>query len=142
MAGHRRMSAVVVTALAGPPARPGTVADLVEGGTLGYLITIAGKFRIFVLGSANLNEQALAGVRPDLAIVPAGGGDLRGYADRLMRALGDPTWVVPSHWDDFDLPLSQPARDWGALRNLQDALAAASPKSTFVRLKHAQSFTP
>jgi L-ascorbate metabolism protein UlaG (beta-lactamase superfamily) len=125
------------------PARPATVADLVEGGTLAYLITIGGRFRVFVLSSANFVPQALAGLRPDLALVPAGNpAAMRDYSAGLMRALGQPTWVLPTHWDDFDLPLGQPARDWGGLGPLRDGIAAASPRSAFIRLDHLETFTP
>ncbi len=130
------------TRLDGPPPRPRTVADLVEGGSLAYQITIANRFRIFVLGSANFDEKALAGLHPDLAIVAAGGGDQRDFAQRLMRVLDHPARVVPAHWDDFDYPLDQPARDWGGVNPLRDAIAAASPGTEFVKLDHLQSFKP
>jgi hypothetical protein len=59
-----------------------------------------------------------------------------------MRALDYPTWVLPTHWDDFDLPLDQPAKDFGALQPLRAAVAAASPTTTFIQLDHLQTFTP
>jgi L-ascorbate metabolism protein UlaG (beta-lactamase superfamily) len=121
---------------------PLTVADLVEGGTLAYQITIDEKFRILSLSTANFIERALAGLRPDLAIVAVGGRGVHGYVDRLMRVLDRPTWVLPTHWDDFDLPLDQPARDFGALQPLRTAVAAASPHTTFVQLEHLQTVTP
>jgi L-ascorbate metabolism protein UlaG (beta-lactamase superfamily) len=124
------------------PRRPRTIADLVEGGTLAYQITIGERFRILALSTANFIERELTGLRPDVAIVAVGGGSVHDYVPRLMRALGNPAWVLPTHWDDFDLPLSQPARDFGALRPFQNAVAAASPGSTFVRLDHLQTFTP
>ena len=49
---------------------------------------------------------------------------------RLMHTLDYPRWVLPTHWDDFDYPLDQPTVDWGGLVPLQEALAAASPKTT------------
>jgi L-ascorbate metabolism protein UlaG (beta-lactamase superfamily) len=132
-----------------PGTRPGpevavplTVADLVEGGTLAYLITVGDRFRILALSTANFIERELAGVRPDLAIVAAGGRSLHDYPGRLMRTLGKPRWVLPSHWDDFDLPLDQPARDVGGLEPLRAAIAAASPHTAFVSLDHLQTFTP
>jgi L-ascorbate metabolism protein UlaG (beta-lactamase superfamily) len=128
------------TRVGGVPPRPQTVADLVEGGTLAYLITIGGSFRVLALSSGNFDEQALAGVRPDLAIVAAGGAP--GYAGRLMPTIGNPKWVLPTHWDDFDYPLDEPARDWGGLQTLHDAVTAASPGTQFVKLEHRQTFTP
>lgn len=121
---------------------PRTVADLVEGGTLAYQITIADKFRILALSTANFIERELTGLQPDLAIVAAGGRSVHDYVGRLMRALNQPTWVVPTHWDDFDLPLDEPAKDFGALHPLRAAVAAASPTTTFVQLDHLQTFTP
>jgi hypothetical protein len=78
----------------------------------------------------------------DLVIAAVGGRSLHDYPARLMRALDRPTWVLPTHWDDFDLPLDQPARDIGALGPFRDVIAAASPHSKFVTLDHLQSFTP
>jgi len=129
----------------GPPGDiplPRTVADLVEGGTLAYQITVAERFRLFALSTANFIGSELAGLRPDLAIVPVGGRGVHGYVDRLMRLLDQPTWVLPTHWDDFDLPLDAPAQDFGALQPLRDAVAAASPRTTFVQLEHGQAITP
>jgi hypothetical protein len=75
-------------------------------------------------------------------MVAAGGGSIHDYVGRLMRTLGHPTWVLPTHWDDFDYPLDQPAADWNGLVPLRDAVAANSPASTFVELAHLQTFTP
>jgi L-ascorbate metabolism protein UlaG (beta-lactamase superfamily) len=124
------------------PARPETVADLVEGETLAYQITVGERFRILALSTANFVERELAGLRPDLAIVAAGGGSLHDYAGRLMRTLDHPTWVLPTHWDDFDQPLDKPAVDWGGLQTLKTAVAAASPGTIFVTLDHLETFTP
>jgi L-ascorbate metabolism protein UlaG (beta-lactamase superfamily) len=124
------------------PPRPATVADLVEGGTLAYQITVGDRLRILALSTANFIERELAGLRPDLAIVAVGGRSLHDYPGRLLRALGHPRWVLPTHWDDFDLPLDQPARDFGALKGFQDAVAAASPRTTLVTLDHLETFSP
>ena len=122
------------------PPRPKTVADLVEGGTLAYQVTIGGRLTFLSLSSGNFDEGALAGLRPDLAIVPAGGAP--GYAARLLRTIDHPRWVLPTHWDDFDRPLAEPARDRGGLRALEAAVAQASPDARFVRLDHLERFSP
>lgn len=106
------------------------MADLVEGETLAYQITVGERFRILILSTANFVERELEGPRPDLAIVAAGGGTIHDYVSRLMHTLDYPRWVLPTHWDDFDYPLDQPTVDWGGLVPLQEALAAASPKTT------------
>jgi L-ascorbate metabolism protein UlaG (beta-lactamase superfamily) len=125
------------------PPRPSTIADLVEGGTLAYQITIGERFRILALSTANFSENELRGLRPDLAIVATGGGSVPDYAGRLMRTLGRPRWVLPTHWDDFDFPLSEPAHELGtSVATLRDAVAAASPHTTFQRLDHDATFTP
>ncbi|HET9329281.1 MAG TPA: hypothetical protein VFO23_02055, partial [Steroidobacteraceae bacterium] len=45
----------------------------------------------------------ISGLRPDVAIVGAGESrkEIYDYAGRLMRALGDPPVVLPTHWDDY-----------------------------------------
>lgn len=124
------------------PPRPRIIADLVEGGTLAYEITIGGRLSILVLSTANFIERELAGVRPDVLIAAVGGRSLPDYPGRLLRLLNHPTWVLPTHWDDFDLPLAEPARDFGGLGPFRDAVHAASPHSTFVQLEHNATFTP
>src|SRR5262249_14042293 len=51
------------------PDMPKTVGDLPEGDTLVYLITIGGKFRIFLLRSANSIEKAGRGTKPGVGPV-------------------------------------------------------------------------
>jgi L-ascorbate metabolism protein UlaG (beta-lactamase superfamily) len=77
-------------------------SDYVEGGTLIYLLRIAGH-RIFIMGSMNYIEREVAGLRPDIAIIGAGRDrkQIYDYTGRLMRALGNPPLVFPSHWDDY-----------------------------------------
>jgi hypothetical protein len=114
----------------------------VEGGTLAFQITIEERFRILNLGAANYLAPALAGLAPDLAFVQPGGATVHDYVPRLLSTLGNPRYVLPTHWDDFDYPLSAPARDWGGLTALRAAVAAASPATQFVQLEHLQIFTP
>jgi L-ascorbate metabolism protein UlaG (beta-lactamase superfamily) len=77
-------------------------SDYAEGGTLIYLLRIAGH-QIFIMGSMNYIEREITGLRPDIAIVGAGSSrnEIHDYAGRLMRALGDPPVVFPTHWDDY-----------------------------------------
>jgi L-ascorbate metabolism protein UlaG (beta-lactamase superfamily) len=127
---------------AAPPRRPRVIADLVEGGTLAYQITIGDGFRVLNLGAANYLAPALAGLAPDLAFVQPGGATVHDYVPRLLAALDHPRYVLPTHWDDFDHPLAEPARDWGGLTALRTAVAAASPTTQFVQLDHLQTFSP
>src|ERR1700722_16161311 len=87
--------------------RPGLKAplhesDYAEGGTLIYLLRIAGH-RIFIMGAMNFIEREIDGLRPDIAIIGAGADrkQIYAYTPRLMRALGDPPIVFPTHWDDY-----------------------------------------
>jgi L-ascorbate metabolism protein UlaG (beta-lactamase superfamily) len=73
-----------------------------EGGSLIYLLRIAGR-QIFVMGSMNYIEREVEGLRPDIAIVGSGSSrkELFDYTGRLMRALGCPATVLPTHWDSL-----------------------------------------
>ena len=121
--------------------RPRTIQDLVEGGTLAYLVA-GGGTSVLDFGGSNYVESELAGLRPDVVLLPAGGGKIVDYVGRLLRATGYPRYVLPTHWDDFDYPLTEPAVDWGGLTTLRAAVAAASPTSTFVTVDHLATFTP
>ena len=73
-----------------------------EGGTFAYLLRIAGH-QIFIMGSMNYIEREIDNLRPDIAIVGSGSSrkEIYDYTDRLMRALGCPATVFPTHWDSF-----------------------------------------
>jgi L-ascorbate metabolism protein UlaG (beta-lactamase superfamily) len=76
------------------------------------------------------------------------GGELiqfPGCTVRVLRSLHSalgPRRAVPTHWDDFDLPVTAPAKDTGGLPALRQAIAAASPGTRFVVLDHRESLTP
>lgn len=77
-------------------------SDYKEGGTLIYLLRIAGH-EVFIMGSMNYVEREITGLRPDIAIIGSG-RDRKGiyhYTSRLMKALGKPPVVLPTHWDDY-----------------------------------------
>jgi L-ascorbate metabolism protein UlaG (beta-lactamase superfamily) len=122
------------------PPRPRTIADLVEGGTLAYEITMGGR-AVLALGGSNYLDRELAGRRPDAVLLPVGGGSVPDYVPRLLELLDHPATVLATHWDDFDQPLEKPAVDTGALEKLRATVAEASPSATFVQLDHLQSHT-
>jgi L-ascorbate metabolism protein UlaG (beta-lactamase superfamily) len=126
---------------AGRLPKPTTIQDLVEGGTLAYQVS-GGGVSVLDFGGSNYVESEVAGLRPDIVLLPAGGGKIVDYVSRLLRATGHPRYVIPTHWDDFDYPLAEPARDWGGLEPLRAAVAAASPTSTFRVVDHLETFTP
>lgn len=57
--------------IAGAPTLPMKLDDYVEGGTLAYLLRLAGH-EILILDTANFIERELAGLRPDIAIIAPG----------------------------------------------------------------------
>jgi L-ascorbate metabolism protein UlaG (beta-lactamase superfamily) len=73
-----------------------------EGGCLIYLVRMAGH-QIFIMGSMNYIEREVTGLRPDIALVGSGTSrkEIFDYTGRLMRALGCPAKVLPTHWDSL-----------------------------------------
>jgi hypothetical protein len=53
----------------------------------------------------NYIEREITGLRPDIAIIGAGRSRNEIYhcTARLMRALGNPATVFPTHWDDYGI---------------------------------------
>jgi L-ascorbate metabolism protein UlaG (beta-lactamase superfamily) len=116
--------------------RPGLKAplhesDYAEGGTLIYLLRIAGH-QIFIMGSMNYIEHNIDGLRPDIAIIGAGSGrkEIYDYAPRLMQALGDPPIVFPTHWDDY--AIKPRAEALKAVNVFVDEVRAASPQTKVI----------
>lgn len=143
MTGPRSRVPFPGTRPGGPPPRPQTIADLVEGGTLAYAITSdATGFTLVNFGGSNFSAADLDGLAPDLAMIQPGGASVPGYVPRLLSCLGHPPYVVPTHWDDFDEPLDEPAVDWGGLKELRRAVRDAAPETRFVVVDHLESFTP
>ncbi|GAB3016189.1 hypothetical protein GCM10027051_20530 [Niabella terrae] len=83
----------------------------------------------------NYTERELQGLRPDVAIVGAAPSrkEIYDYAGRLMRVLNDPAIVIPTHWDDFNIPLeaSQSERRQ-QLQSFEQEIINASPKTEVI----------
>lgn len=114
-----------------PPIRYG---QHVEGGTLAYLIRIAGH-QIIVFGSMNFIESEVTGLRPDVALIGAmpERQNIDDYTPRIMRALGNPPLVLPTHWDRFNVPYDvsqQPAID--RLQSFIAEVKAVSPRTRVI----------
>ena len=79
----------------------------VEGGTLAYLVRIAGR-EILAFGSMNYIEREVQGLRPDVALIGAmpERREIYDYTGRLLRALGYPRIVLPTQWDRFNVEYS------------------------------------
>lgn len=107
--------------------------DYVEGGSLAYLLRIAGH-EILIMGSMNFIEREMAGLRPDIALVGSNAQrhEIHDFTGRLLRTLGNPAWVLPTHADAYGNP-SPPAAILADQALFQQEVAAASPASRFVR---------
>lgn len=109
-----------------------------EGGTLAYLVRLRGH-QVLAFGGNNFIERELEGLRPDVVLVGAGASrkDIYDYSGRLMRVLGYPAIVIPTHWDNFLIPYEasqQPALD--ALQPFIREINIASPKSRVIVPKY------
>lgn len=106
----------------------------VEGGTLAYYFTISGH-HIIDFGSMNFIASELTNLRPDIALLGAmpERNNIEDYTSRLMRALGYPPIVIPTHWDRFNVPYSVSQEP--AVRRLQsflDEVKSVSPKTRII----------
>ena len=134
--GTRHQFAYPGTRPGAVPPKPRTIDDLVEGGTLAYVITIGG-LRILSLSTAGFDPVALKDLQVDVVLAAPGGEP--GVTDRLFQTIKPVKTVIATHWDDFDEPLDKPAVDWGGLTKLRASATAAG--SSFVVVDHLQSTT-
>jgi L-ascorbate metabolism protein UlaG (beta-lactamase superfamily) len=133
-----------------PPSPPTKLGDLPEGDTLIYVLTIGGKYSIFLMSSGNYIERAIAGLRPDVALIaPLFSNNTHTFTPRLAKALNYPKLVLPTHWDDFEAALSEPPKDlrgiYGDVANLDlwvKEMKTVSPKTKIVTTKYFGSYAP
>jgi L-ascorbate metabolism protein UlaG (beta-lactamase superfamily) len=105
-----------------------------EGGTLAYLVRFQGH-RILAFGGMNYIEREIEGLRPDVVLAGAGGSrtEIYDYTGRLMRSLGYPPLVIPTHWDNFLVPYEASQQDpRQALESFVREVKAASPKTRVI----------
>ncbi|WP_181319943.1 MBL fold metallo-hydrolase [Saccharothrix carnea] len=94
--------------LTAPPSRPRTISDLVEGGSLAYLVTVNGFSVLFLSGTANYVEREIVGLRPDVLVLGMSGhANVFDYTARALRATR-PKLLIPSHHDDMVTQLDDP----------------------------------
>uniref|UniRef100_UPI0018EA3E59 MBL fold metallo-hydrolase n=1 Tax=Glycomyces salinus TaxID=980294 RepID=UPI0018EA3E59 len=122
------------------PKRPKVVKDLVEGGSLAYLITM-GEATLLIGITGVFQERDLAGLEPTLLFMQAGVAPGSGYEERLLDVTGHPRYIVPTHWDDYEEPLTEPAVDWLGAHDLAERIADLSPDTEFILLDHLESFS-
>mgnify|MGYP002137344138 CR=1 FL=1 len=76
-----------------------------EGGNLAYLLRMGGH-EVLIMGSMNYIEREMVGLRPDIALVGSNSQRLEvfQFTGRLMKALGNPAVVIPTHADAYGDP--------------------------------------
>lgn len=122
-----------------PPFRLGQL--FVEGGTLAYLVRIGGH-QIILFGSMNYIEREVDGLRPDVALIGAmpERQKIYHYTERLLRALGYPPVVMPTHWDRFNVPYDVSQQP--AINRLQSFVAEVQAVSPHTRVIVPKYFDP
>lgn len=120
--------------------RPLRISQLVEGGSLMFLVRIAGH-EVMTMGSMNFIERQVEGLRPDIALVGAAPSHLEiyRYTPRLMAALGFPRVVIPTHADNFQAPYGSTIAyrtEW--VDAFVDEVRDASPQTRVVVPRHLE----
>ncbi|GAA1363752.1 MBL fold metallo-hydrolase [Catellatospora chokoriensis] len=129
----------------GVPA-PRTIADLPEGDTLSYQVTVKDGPSVFFMGASDFVERNLRGLHPDVAMLALPStGNTHDYVPRLIEALDRPAVVVPVHWDNFETPLQNPPvvapADAERLAAFEAAIRQAAPRTTILRPQYATPYT-
>lgn len=92
-----------------PATAPATIAELPEGDTLAFQVTVRDGLSMFFMGASDFAERNLRGLAPDVAAIAVPSADAtHDYVPRLLEALDRPAVVVPVHWDNFEQPLRNP----------------------------------
>lgn len=128
------------------PPKPRTVADLPEGDTLAYQLTVKNGPAVFFMGGSDFVERNVSGLAPDVAMIAMASSDAtHEYVPRLIDALDRPEIVVPVHWDNFETPLRNPPQTLPADRQRLDAMVQAvrkaAPKSRIVVPEYLTGYT-
>lgn len=107
--------------------------DYVEGGSLAYLLRIGGH-EILIMGSMNFIEREMQGLRPDIALVGSNSQrhEVYDFTGRLMRALGNPAFVLPTHADSYGDPKPSDAI-LADQKRFEWEVKTASPATQFIR---------
>ncbi|GAA3744492.1 L-ascorbate metabolism protein UlaG (beta-lactamase superfamily) [Spinactinospora alkalitolerans] len=127
-----------------PPSAPATIADLPEGDTLAYQVTVKGGPSIFLMGASDFVERNLSGLEPDVAMIalPAASSTYD-YVPRLVKALDGPATVVPVHWDVFEGELANPPTpDTAMSMSLEEFTAEVREASRRTKVTTPEYLTP
>jgi L-ascorbate metabolism protein UlaG (beta-lactamase superfamily) len=120
--------------------RPLRINQLVEGGSLMYLVRIAGH-EVMTMGSMNFVEREIEGIRPDIALVGAAPSHLEitRYTPRLLEATGFPAVVMPTHADNFQAPYGSSIAyrtEW--IESFAAEVRAADPRAQLILPRHLE----
>ncbi len=120
--------------------RPVRINQLVEGGSLMFLVRIGGH-EVMTMGSMNFIEREVQGLRPDIALVGAAPSHLEisDYTARLMRLLDFPPVVMPTHADNFQAPYGSDLAvrtEW--IESFSEEVRDASPDSRLILPRHLE----
>ena len=129
-----------------PPAVPVNIAELVEGGTLAYLVTVPDRLSVLFFGGTNFAERELEGLRPDVVMVcMTDFSTVYRYLERLLTVLGGPRYVIPVHHDDmvtgYDDPNLPNTVNAAAVQALRNAVAALKLRTEVLTPAHLQPLT-
>ena len=105
---------------------------------------------IFLMSSGNYVERAIAGLKPDVALIaPLFSNNTFDFTPRLVRALNYPKLVLPTHWDNFEAPLTGAPTDlraiYGDPANLDvwvKEMKKVKPRTKIVTMPYVGSFAP
>jgi L-ascorbate metabolism protein UlaG (beta-lactamase superfamily) len=111
---------------------PLKASDFLEGQSMAFLLRLAGH-QVVIMGSMNYIEREMSGLRPDVALVGANNQrkEIFDYAGRLMRALGDPALVMPTHWDVYGFAPSR-GQALATAEEFAREIKAASPRTRVI----------
>lgn len=120
--------------------RPLRINQLVEGGSLMFLVRIAGR-QVVTMGSMNFIEREVEGLRPDIALVGAAPSHLEifEYTPRLLSLLGFPAIVMPTHADNFQAPYGSELAvrtEW--IESFAEEVRVAAPDSRLILPRHLE----
>lgn len=131
--------------VAAPP-KPAVIADLPEGDTLNYQVTVRGGPSVFFMGASDFVERNLSGLAPDVAMIAVPATDVvHDYTPRLLSALDFPRTVVPVHWDNFEVALVNPPtvgpKDKERLDLFVGAVRRAAPRTRVLVPEYLTPYT-
>lgn len=108
---------------------------------MAYLLRLGGH-QVLIMGSMNYIEREMEGLRPDIVLVGANSQrrEIYDYTGRLMRALGNPPLVMPTHWDAYGwAPAQERAR--AEAKQFAEEVKSASPNTRVIIPKHFEPIT-